>query len=68
MGLTSKYLIPNVTPANLVSQDKTKNLYKMQNVSANNKIFDKDLKSKLTANSAYVYDFNAPSAKITFPK
>ena len=38
MGLTSKYLIPNVTPANLVSQDKTKNLYKMQNVSANNKI------------------------------
>lgn len=30
---------------NLVSQDKVKNLYKLHNVTGNNKIFDKELKS-----------------------
>lgn len=41
--------------------DKIKNLFKMTNVSPNNKVFDKDLKT-------YVYEFNSNTAKIIFPK
>lgn len=46
MAPISKYLIQKVTNLiTTVSQDKAKNLYKLQNVNGNNKIFDKELKS-----------------------
>lgn len=41
MALTSKFSTPKVPHSNSVSQDKTKNLFKLQNVNGNNKIFDK---------------------------
>lgn len=50
------------------SQDKTKNLFKLQAVGANNKVFDKELKSIKLLKVAYVFDFTSASAKILFPK
>ena len=41
MEHTSNSLIQKVLSTNSASQDKTRNLYKLQNVPGNNKIFDK---------------------------
>lgn len=49
-------------------QDKTKNLYKLQNVQATHKVFDKSLKSKVPLNSAFIYEFTNANSKISFPK
>lgn len=68
MAHTSSYSTLKVLPSNSVSQDKTKNLFKMQAVNANNKVFDKELKSKKVFNVAYVLDFTSASSKIIFPK
>jgi len=52
-----------------VAQDKQKNLYKLLNVNASNKVFDKDLKSIIWCYFlAYVLDFYTQNAKIVFPK
>lgn len=46
MAHTSKCSTPRVPDNDIsASQDKTKNLFKLQNVLGNNKIFDKELKS-----------------------
>jgi hypothetical protein len=46
MVTTLNYLIPKVPIINIPAPaDKIKSLFKMTNVSPNNKVFDKDLKS-----------------------
>lgn len=46
MAHISSYSTPKVpTRDHSASQDKTKNLFKLQAVGANNKVFDKELKS-----------------------
>lgn len=52
----------------LVSQDRLKSLFRLANVQANNKVFDKDLKSNTDLTPAFVLEFSSPTAKICFPK
>lgn len=54
--------------ANSASQDKLKLLYRMANVHANNKVFDKDLKSNIRPIAAFVMEFLTPNAKMCLPK
>lgn len=51
-----------------MAQDKSKNLYKLQNVAANYKVFDKNLKCNFHVMLAFIYEFVSPNAKITLPK
>lgn len=50
------------------SQDKLKTLYKSTNVVGNNKVFDKELKSRNTFYQAFVLEFNAAHSKLQLPK
>jgi hypothetical protein len=58
-----KYPLPHAA-----SQDKLKPLYRTTNVTGNNKVFDKDLKSISMPTSAFVLEFTSANSKMHLPR